>query len=311
MTKKILISPSSFGECGLEPLEKLKSAGFEPVLNPYGRKLTEVETIALGKDILGVVAGVESYSKNVIDQLGYLKCISRVGVGVDSIDQEYIKTKDIKLLITPDAPTKAVAELSVALAFNLLRRISLSDRRIRNGQWKKEIGNLMNTKTVGIIGLGRIGKNAANLYKALGCKICAYDKYIDNDWVLQNDINSVDLQELLKASDIISIHVPGLDNGKSVIGSRELALLKPEAILINLARGGVIEESALFTHLTDNPKCLAALDVFVTEPYHGQLITLENVILTPHIGSYAKETKLQMEIDAVENLINYFSQSEA
>lgn len=311
MMQKILVSPSSFGECGPEPLHMLKSAGFEPVLNPYGRKLTEAETIALGKDIVGVVAGVENYSKNVLDQLGDLKCISRVGVGVDAIDQEYTKTKDIKVLITPDAPTHAVAELSVALAFNLLRRISLSDRRIRNGQWKKETGNLMHAKMVGIIGLGRIGKRAATLFKALGCNICAYDKYIDNDWVQQQGISSVSLEELLKLSDIISIHVPGLDNGKPVIGGVELSLLKPEAILINLARGGVIEESALYAHLTTNPKCLAALDVFVTEPYSGELATLDNVVLTPHIGSYAKEAKLQMEIDAVENLINYFRQTDA
>ena len=311
MIKKILVSPSSFGECGPEPLLILKSAGFEPVLNPYGRKLTEAETIALGKDIIGSVAGVENYSKNVLDQLGNLKCISRVGVGVDSIDYEYTKTKNIKVLITPDAPTHAVAELSVALAFNLLRRISLSDRRIRNGQWKKETGSLLDAKTVGIIGLGRIGKKAATLYKALGCNICAFDKYIDNGWVQQQGISSVQLEELLKVSDIISIHVPGLDNGKPLISSVELSLLKPEAILINLARGGVIEENALYKHLTTNPKFLAALDVFVTEPYSGELATLDNVVLTPHIGSYAKEAKLQMEIDAVKNLINYFRQTDA
>ena len=304
--KKILISPSSFGECGPEPLLMLKSAGFEPILNPYGRKLTEEETITLGKDIIGAVAGVENYSKNVLEQLGSLKCISRVGVGVDTIDFDYTKKKDIKVLITPDAPTQAVAELSVALAFNLLRRISLSDRRIRNGQWKKETGNLMEAKTVGIIGLGRIGKKAATLYKALGCCICAYDKNFDNDWLQQHGVMPVSLEELLKVSDIISIHVPGLDNGTPIIGSVELSFLKSEAILINLARGGVIEENALYAHLKAKPKCLTALDVFVTEPYNGKLTKLDNVVLTPHIGSYAKEAKLKMEIGAVENLINYF-----
>jgi D-3-phosphoglycerate dehydrogenase len=116
----------------------------------------------------------------------------------------------------------------------------------------------------------------------------------------------VTLEELLKVSDIISIHVPGLDNGTPIIGSVELSFLKSEAILINLARGGVIEENALYAHLKAKPKCLTALDVFVTEPYNGKLTKLDNVVLTPHIGSYAKEAKLKMEIGAVENLINYF-----
>jgi D-3-phosphoglycerate dehydrogenase len=309
MTKKILVSPSSFGECGYEPLQMLITAGFEPVLNPYGRKLTEAETIELGKNIVGVVAGVENYSKYVIEHLGNLECISRVGVGIDAIDLEYAKIKNIKVLITPDAPTQAVAELSVALAFNLLRRISLSDRRIRNSQWKKETGNLLHGKTVGIFGLGRIGKRAASLYKTLGCNIHAYDKYIDRAWVEQHGIKFVSLEELLKESDLISIHVPGLSNGESLIRSEELSFLKPEVILINLSRGGVINENALYSHLIANPKCFAALDVFMKEPYTGELATLDNVVLTPHIGSYAKEAKLQMDIDAVENLLNFFKQS--
>lgn len=306
---KILVSPSSFGECGSKPLDLLKESGFEVVQNPYGRKLTDSETISLAADVIGAVAGVESYNRNVLNKLPNLKCISRVGVGIDSIDLENAKEKGVEICITPNGPTQAVAELSIAMALNLLRRISLSDRRIRNHVWKKETGNLIAGKKVGVIGLGRIGKATATLYRALGCSICAYDQFIDNKWIKENNVSAVSFEELVKVSDIITIHIPGVENGKSLIDKRELSLLKTNAILINLSRGGVIDENALFTHLSNNLSCLAALDVFETEPYKGQLIELDNVLLTPHMGSYAKEAKLQMEVDAVENLINFFKQS--
>lgn len=306
---KILVSPSSFGECGKKPLDLLKESGFDVVQNPFGRKLTESETISLAGDVIGAVAGVELYNQNVLDQLPNLKCISRVGVGIDNIDLERAKEKGIEICITPNGPTQAVAELSIAMALNLIRSISLSDRRIRNHVWKKETGNLIAGKKVGIIGLGRIGKATAILYKALGCSVCAYDEYIDKKWIQENNVNSVSFEELLQLSDIITIHIPGLANGKALINKEQLSLLKADAILINLSRGGVIDENALYTHLSTNLSCSAALDVFEKEPYNGQLIELDNVLLTPHIGSYAKEAKLQMEVDAVENLLNFFKQS--
>lgn len=307
--KKVLVSPSSFGECGSEPLELLQKAGFEIVSNPYGRKLTESEIIELGNDIIGVVAGVETYNRHILDQLINLKCISRVGVGVDSIDLEYVKEKNIELCITPNGPTQAVAELSLSLTLNLLRKVSVSDSRIKKGVWRKETGNLILGKKVGIIGLGRIGKRTALLYKALGCSIMAYDKYADIKWMTENGVSNESFESVITAADIISIHVPGLDNGKSLFNESELNKLKPGVIIINLSRGGVIDEKALFIYLKNNPEAFAALDVFVEEPYKGDLTELENVLLTPHIGSYAKEAKLTMEVDAVNNLINFFEKN--
>jgi D-3-phosphoglycerate dehydrogenase len=306
--KKILVSPSSFGDCGSMPLDLLNESGYEVIRNPFGRKLTESETISLAGDVIGAVSGVELYNLNVLDNLPNLKCISRVGVGIDNIDLESAKKKGIEICITPNGPTQAVAELSIAMALSLLRRIPLSDRRIRNNVWKKETGNLIAGKKVGVIGLGRIGKAAAILYKALGCSLFAYDQFIDHKWIEENSVSAISFEELLKVSDIITIHVPMMENGKYLIDKAKLSLLKKDAILINLSRGGVVEESALFEHLSNNLSCSAALDVFEVEPYKGQFIDLDNVLLTPHIGSYAKEAKLQMEIDAVENLINYFRQ---
>lgn len=305
--KKILVSPSSFGQCGSEPLDLLVKHGFAVIENPYGRKLTEDEIITVAGEMDGVVAGVESYSKNVIDQLPNLKCISRVGVGIDSVDVEYCKQKNIELIITPEGPTQAVAELSIGLALDLLRRISLSDRRIREGIWKKEVGNLIKNKKVGVIGLGRIGKRTAGLYKALGCQVSAFDVYPDHEWMKSNDIAYADLDSLLSDSQIITIHIPKTSDGKPLLTTSELAKLRSDVLLINLARGGVINEPDLLEFLKSNPSAFAALDVFEKEPYNGPFKELENVLLTPHLGSYAFESKLQMEIDAVQNLIDFFN----
>lgn len=303
--QKILVSPSSFGECGLEPFDLLKEGGFEIIPNPYGRKLSEDEIIEHASDITGVVAGVETYSRRVLDSLKNLKCISRVGVGVDSIDLNYAREKGIEVLITPEGPTHAVAELSLGLAMNLLRRISISDRRIREGIWKKEVGNLLVNKTVGVIGLGRIGKRTATLYKALGCKVISFDKFPDAAWIASNEVQGVSLAQLCRDADIITIHVPGMDDGKPLIASTQLETMRPGTIIINLSRGGVVDENDLFTYLKANPDSFAALDVFNKEPYSGLLSTLDNIVLTPHLGSYAKEAKLNMEIDAVKNLIEF------
>jgi D-3-phosphoglycerate dehydrogenase len=302
---KILVSPSNFGDCGQEPVELLRNAGYEPVLNPYGRKLTNAETVELGKTVIGSIAGLENYSLEILDKLKDLKCISRVGVGVDNIDLEYAKYKGVEVFITPNGPTQPVAELSVALAFNLLRRVSVSDRRIRNGFWKKETGNLLQGKTVGIIGLGRIGKRVASLYKVLGCSILAYDKFPDIKWMCENGIRNESFEKVLTNSDIITIHVPGMENENALITESEFGMMKDDSAIINLSRGGIIDEFALFNHLKTNPNFFAASDVFKTEPYSGALIELDNIILTPHIGSYAKEAKLAMEIEAVNNLIDY------
>ena len=300
--QKILITPSSFGQCGLEPIEILKENGFEVANNPYGRKLTPDETVALAADVIGVLAGVELYNEEVINQLPNLKCISRVGVGMDSVDTPYAKSKGIEVVNTPNGPTKAVAELSIALAFDLLRDVSLSDRRMRNGVWKKSIGRLIEGKMVGIVGLGRIGKATAKLYQALGCTIIASDKYPDEKWADQNNVSFMELNDLLQKAEIISLHVPGT-SGEPLINGKELSLLREDAILINLARGGVVNESDLFTKLSERNDLKVALDVFEAEPYNGSLIELENVTLTPHLGSYAKEAKLEMEIQAVQNLL--------
>lgn len=301
---KVLASPSSIGQISLEPFKLLEANGYEVVKNPYGRKLTKDETIDLGKDCIGIVAGVETLDSKIIDSLPNLKCISRVGVGMDSVDISYAENKGIKVLNTPNGPTRAVAELTVGLTMSLLRKIPNAHYDLRNKVWKKQTGNLLYEKKVGVLGLGRIGKMTAEMFRALGNPVFGHDLYPDQQWAKEHRIKVLSLNDLLIQCDIITVHIPPKRDGSAVISKKELDLLKYDAFIINVSRGGVVDEDALHDVLISGKLSGVALDVFDQEPYNGRLCDVENVILTPHIGSYAKEGKLKMEVDAVQNLIN-------
>lgn len=308
MVYDILIAPSSFGECGDAPLQLLMRAGFSYALNPFKRKLTEQELVGLARNCRGIVAGVEVYSAKVLDQCPKLKCISRCGTGLDSVDVEQTNARGIEVCNTPDAPTDAVAELTVGLIIAVLRRITLADSSVRGGGWNKYIGPLVRNKTIGIIGYGRIGQRVVQLLEAFGASFLLYDPMVSVTQV-DRKIQSVPLRQLLQESDIVTLHLSWDKRKPYLIGWEELDVMKKGSYLINLARGGVVDEKALYEKLKSKHLDGAALDVFEQEPYAGDLATLDNVVLTPHMGSYAREARLRMETEAVENLINYLSQS--
>ena len=301
---KVLASPSSIGQIDSKPFDILENNGFTLVKNPFGRKLTEDETVNLAKDCVGIVAGVENLNKKVIDSLPMLKCISRVGVGMDSVDISHAESKGIKVLNTPNGPTRAVAELTLGLTMSLLRKIPNAHYDLRNKVWKKQTGNLLFEKKIGIVGLGRIGRMTAEMFRALGNPVAGHDLYPNEEWAKKHGVEVLDLKELLINCDIISIHIPALKDGSAFITKAELDMLKDDAFLVNVSRGGVVDEEALHEVLKSGKLSAVALDVFSQEPYSGKLCNIENVVLTPHIGSYAKEGKLKMEIDAAQNLIN-------
>jgi len=300
---KILTSPSSFGQVGPQPLDLLTAKGFEIVNNPYGRKLTEDEVIDLAKDCVGIVAGVEPLTAKVMDALLNLKCISRVGVGMDNVDLEYARQKKIIVVNTPDGPTRSVAELTLAMTLSLLRKIPQADAAMKNKQWKKQTGNLFYNKTVGVIGLGRIGRLVAEMFRGLGNPVIGFDLIMNEEWSKKTGVELVDFNSLLQTADIVTVHVPGNEDKSPLIGHNEIALMKKNSFIINISRGGVVDEQALYNALISKQLAGAAVDVFSEEPYGGPLCELNNIILTPHLVSYAEEGKLQMEIDAVENLL--------
>lgn len=299
---KVLIATSSFGEFNPEPLDMLDREGYLHVMNPYGRTLKPDELLLLAKDCTGLIAGTENLSGDLLQQLHQLKVISRCGVGMDNVDLIKAKAIGIKVFNTPDAPTLAVAELTLGLIFDLLRKISLANNLLHLHKWQKQMGNLLHGKKVGIIGFGRIGRKVAQMLQGLACEVAYCDPYVENS---SSDLEMKPLVDLLKWADIISIHV---SKATQIIGRSEMELLKKKIWIINTSRGSVIDEDVLFNFLKDKKIAGAALDVFSEEPYQGPLCELDNVILTPHIGSYAQEARVNMETEAVKNLLKGFKE---
>ena len=295
---KVAITTSSFAKDSSEPLDMLKSRGIEYVLNPHGRALSEDEAIEVLAGCAGVAAGTEPLTERVFAALPELKVVSRCGVGMDNVDLAAAKARGIVVKNTPDGPTRAVAELTLGLAISLLREIPAMDRDIRAGIWKKRMGGLLENKKVGVIGLGRIGRATANLFQALGAQIAYSDPIVDSP-----DFARKELGSLLAWADIITVHAPPAKDG-FLLNAERLALMRPGAWLINAARGGIVDEAALVELLSRKKLAGAALDVFAQEPYAGPLAGFNNVILTPHIGSYAKEARIRMEIDTIANLLD-------
>lgn len=298
--RRIAITTSSFGEFSPRPLEVLKAKGVDYVLNPTGRALDKAETKELLAGCQAVVAGTEVYTPDLMDALPLLQCISRCGAGMDSVDLVGASVRGIKVVNTPDGPTRAVAELTVALAMNLVRHVGEMDKQMAEGVWKKKMGRLIEGLKIGIIGMGRIGKKSAALFTALGCEVIFHDPFVKE---VGAGYRWLSLPELLVNAELVCLHCPAREDKKPVIGGAELRLLPEGAWLVNTARGGLVDEAALIKALDDGHIAGAALDVFSTEPYSGPLAGHPKVITTPHVGSYAREARARMELAAVENLL--------
>ena len=294
---KIAITTTTFGEYNKEPLNILDRNGFQVQSNPYQRKLRKDEVIKLCKGAVGIIAGTETLDVDIMETLTTLKVISRCGTGTDNVALVDAERMGIKVFNTPDSPTSAVAELTVGLMINLLRNVSLMEKELRMGQWKKRMGNLLSEKRIGIKGFGRIGKKVAELLKPFGCEIAYADPFVEDGLL---GLQRLSLKELLCWADLVTIHV-GVN--EKLIGEKEFKCMKDGAIIINTSRGGVVDESALYGNLKNGHLAGAALDVFEEEPYSGPLKELGNIILTPHIGSYARDTRVEMEEQAVANLL--------
>ena len=305
LMNRVLITTSSFGKDDSSPLNLLQNAGYETIINPHGRKLTEDEVLNLLLEVkpVGMIAGVESLTIRVLQQAKGLKVISRCGIGMDNVDLDAARSLGIIVSNTPDAPTEAVAELTIGFIFNLLRKIAFLDRELRKGNWTKESGGLVRGKNVGVVGLGRIGKRVAEMLLALGAKVAGTDIQPDYEWLHRKQVPFISLEELLKQSEILCLHVSYTGSSAHLIGRKEMESMPKGACLINTSRGEIIDHNALYSMLTSGHLSGAALDVFDHEPYTGPLTQLENVVLTPHIGSYAREARIEMEIQAAENLI--------
>jgi len=302
---KVLITPRSFEHIKDKFLELLKDAEIEVVMNPYGRVIKEDEMVELIKDMDGIIVGIDPITKRVIYNASKLKVISKYGVGVDNIDLESVKERNIVVTNTPNANSNAVAELTVGLIISVLRNIPLSDRRVREKKWDRFIGYELYGKTLGVIGTGSIGKRVIKLLKGFDLNILCYDKFPDYEWAEKENIKYVNFDELLKRSDIITIHIPLTEETRHLISERELSLMKKTAVIINTSRGGIINERDLYKFLKEGKIYGAGLDVLEDEPpQNSPLIELDNVVITSHIGAHTQESIENMAFMAIDNLIS-------
>ncbi len=294
---KVLLGPSTFALYDKAPIDRLINAGCEVIDNPYKRKLTKSELLELLSDnVTGLIAGLEQIDLEVLEKAN-LKVISRCGSGMSNVDLEAAKKLGVKVHNTPDGPTTAVAELTLGVMVSMLRMVSQMDKDMHDGKWSKKVGFQLEGKTVVIVGFGRIGRKVASLLAPFHVKLLAVDP------CLQGNVEGVEIVPLNKAleeADIITVHSSG---EQQIIGDDEINLLKEGVFLMNIARGNVINESSLIDGLESGKIAGAWLDTFSVEPYTGPLTKYNNVVLTPHIGSYTYEGRSKMEMDAVNNLL--------
>jgi len=297
---KIIFTTSSFDLNNFKEYDLLKALGFEFILNPFKKRLTlEQVAFLLNEEVVGIVAGLEPLNEKILRGAKGLKVISRCGIGLDNIDLKVASELGISVYNTPDAPSRAAAELTIAHILSLARRIVEADRLLRSGSWQPLMGALMCKQTVGIIGYGRIGKIVANMLVNFGSKVIVHDKC----YIQEGDIQSVSLKELLNQSDIVSLHLPYSSENHHFINSNNLKWMKKGALFINVARGGLVDESALLDEIESGRIGGAALDCFENEPYEGPLSKCTKVQISPHMGSYSKESRSIQESEASEQLM--------
>jgi len=273
------------------------------VLEKNGLKVTYESEITpeqvaekIGNFEVVVVRSRTKMTRELIAKADKCKIIARVGIGLDNIDQDAAKEKNIRVINAVEGAITAVAELVIGLMISMAREIPRADREIRNGNWiKKELmGSELKGKYLGIVGLGNIGKRLGRLARALNMNIIGYDVIpIDDEFSKEVGLMKADLDTLLTSADYVSFHVPLLDSTHHMINAEKLKMMKNTARIINTARGGVIDEEALYNSLKEGSLAGAALDVFEVEPATGnKLITLPNFIATPHMGAQTKEAQL-------------------
>ena len=297
---RVAIGPSSFAGEDDRPLKMLESAGCEVMGNPFGRRLTEGEIIEHLKGIDGLIAGLEPLNAKVIASASELKAIARVGIGVTNVDFDAAAEHGVKVSNTPDGPVNAVAEMTLTALLALCRRLIPTNEALHNNEWKKSIGKGLIGAKVLLIGYGRIGRRAGELMQAFGAELSVFDPFADASSIPDGVTQVSSLKEGLENAEIISLHAGGTD---VLLGEAEFESMLNGSILLNSARGELVDESALVAALDSGKVNACWFDAFVEEPYTGPLTGYDQVLLTPHVGTYTQQCRLGMESTAVENLL--------
>lgn len=306
MTYKVMVTPRSFGKGNSQPIDMLREKGCELVLNPYGRILSKQEMAEMIKDVDAVIVGVDPIDQEVLEQAPKLKVISKYGVGTDNIDLNYAREKGIPVTVTAGANKDAVADYTIALMLAAARRMIPIDKGCRQLNWNKITSVDVWGKTLGLIGLGAIGKGVAARAKGFNMNIMAYDLMKDEAYAAEHQIEYVSLDKLLQNADFISLHLPLTEKTHHIIGAKELASMKETAVIVNTARGGLIHEQALLDALREERIWGAGMDVFEQEPPQDKgFLELDNLVIGSHCAASTYQAIENMGVMAAANVLEY------
>lgn len=301
---KVLVTPRSYGKTNPELFEQLKNAGLEVVRNETGGILDKETMKRLLSDCDGLIVGVDPVDAEVISAAPKLKAVAKYGVGVDNIDTAVCQARGIPVSRTVGANSAAVADYAMALILAVARKTVLIDSHCRQGDWKKITTQDLSGKTLGLLGLGAIGKKVAARAQGFDMQVMAYDPYWDEAYAAAHNIRKATAEEIYRQCDVISLHLPLLPSTRNTIGGAELAMMKPNTILVNTARGGLIDENALLDALEGKKIYGAGIDAFEEEPPKDpRWFRLENVVLGSHCAASTVGASETMGRMATENLI--------
>lgn len=304
---KVLITPRSFGKYSDRALQLLVSQGIEIVKDPSGGILNEDQLCHLIGDVDGIIVGVDPLSEQVLKNAPKLVAISKYGVGVDNIDCDYAQAHDIKVDITLGANSAAVADYAFALLLAVARNVVKIDCGCRRGDWTKTVSIDVYGKKLGVLGLGAIGRGVVSRAKGFDMEICGYDIYRDDAYITSSGIEFCSIDTILETCDFISIHLPLTEATHHLIDRAGLAKMKPTAVIINTARGAIIDEDDLYAALFNHTIYGAGIDVFEHEPAeHSKLLALDNVVVGSHCAASTEGAVNQMSLLAAENIVNVF-----
>ena len=302
--KSVAVASRSFSKHPLlrnEVLKRYPDAKF----NDKGLSLKDDTLIEFLQGYEKAITALEIIDETVLSELPNLKVIGKFGVGLDMIDLHALKNHGIKLGWLGGVNKRSVSELVVSFAIYLLHRVEFANKEVKNGEWYQVKGRQLSECTVGIIGCGHIGKDLVSLLKPFNCNILAHDILNFDDFYQENSISAVGIEELIQKSDIVTLHLPLDESTKNIISRNRIKMRKNNAILINLARGGLIDEDALKIAILENKIAGAALDVFAVEPpTDNEFALMDNVLVTPHIGGSSEEAILAMGMAAIDGLEN-------
>ncbi|MEN3008711.1 phosphoglycerate dehydrogenase [Pseudothermotoga sp.] len=300
--KKVLVLARTFGRYSHEPIALLEKNGF------VVEKKEKIESQDL-KNFEAIIVGVQKITRDMLENSS-IKIIAKHGVGVDNIDLSAATELGIPVTVTPNANAVSVAELTVGLIFALARKlVELHKTLYEKRQFVSSIGIELSGKTLGVVGFGSIGREVSKRAICLGMRVLVYDPYVQEESLRQIGAEKVELEELLKQSDFVSLHVPLNESTRNLIDKRKISLMKKTAYLINTARAGVVDETALIEALKNGQIAGAALDVFEPEPLppDSPLFDCPNLILTPHVGAHTFEAILRMNMMAAESIVDFFN----